>query len=108
MTVTSRFLRQAFRDQVAGAVVGVLDPDLGCAGQDGALAGGGDLGGHLLACRPEIGVVQIGFVPVGDIGDAFDVGADIDFHKTPLWFFGPGSNIRGQVFPQRAALDIAV
>ena len=42
-------IRQARGDDVAAAVMGVLDQDLAGAGGDGALAGGDHLGGHLLA-----------------------------------------------------------
>ena len=66
-------LRQLGGQQVAGAVVRVLDQDVVAAAGKGALARRADLGGHLAAEGLVVRLAQLGFVPVADAAGAFDV-----------------------------------
>ena len=67
-------LRQLGGDQVARAVVRVLNQQILASGGERALAGGGDLAGHLAAERLVIRLAQLGFRPVGDAAGAFNIG----------------------------------
>ena len=89
-------LRQSGGNDIAGVVVGVLDPDLGRAGLQRSFAGRHDFGGHLLAERIVFRFGQVGFIPMGHAGDPFDIGTDVDFHGYALgecanriWRFAP-------------------
>ncbi len=77
-------IRQARGDDVAAAVMGVLDQDLFAPASIAPLAGGDHLIGHPRAELLIGGVRLLGLFPVGDAGGAFDIGADIDFHDAPL------------------------
>ena len=67
-------LRQLGGDQVARAVVRVLNQQILASGGERALAGGGDLAGHLAAEGLVIRLAQLGFRPVGDAAGAFNIG----------------------------------
>ena len=67
-------LRQLGGDQVARAVVRVLNQQILASGGERALAGGGDLAGHLAAEGLVIRLAQLGFRPVGDTAGAFNIG----------------------------------
>ena len=72
--------RQPCGDDVAAAAMGVLDDDLIRPGSDRSFAGRDHLGGHRLAELRICRVLLARFLPVGDAGDTFDIGTDIDFH----------------------------
>ena len=65
---------------VATAVVGVLDQNVVCAGGNGAFTGGLDLGGHLTAGSLIAGTADLGLIPGGGTGYAFDVCTDENSH----------------------------
>ena len=47
---------------------------------DRAFAGRDHLGGHCLAELGICGMLLARLLPIGDAGDTFDIGTDIDFH----------------------------
>ena len=67
-------LRQFGGNQVARAVVRVLNQQIFTTGGESALACGGDFAGHLAAERLVIRLAQLGFVPMGDAARTFNVG----------------------------------
>ena len=71
--------------QVAGGVMGVLHQQAIRPTGQGALTGGGHLGGHLFAegLIIESGT-PLGLLPVGNTAGSFDVGAEIKLHRTGL------------------------
>lgn len=52
----------------------VLNQQILASGGERALAGGGNLAGHLAAERLVIRLAQLGFRPVGDAAGAFNIG----------------------------------
>jgi len=73
-------LRQPVGNQVAGAVMRILDPDFLRTGSHGALAGCRHLGGHLLAGSLPGGLTQLGLAPIRDACHAFNICTDKNFH----------------------------
>ena len=63
-------------NQVARAVVRILDEQVFTACGECAFAGGGDLAGHLMAERLIIRLAQLSFVPVGDAAGALNIGGE--------------------------------
>lgn len=70
--------------QIDGMVVGVVHQDVVGAGGDGALAGGLDLGGHLLGGGGIQVVAQLGLIPQGGESGALDIGTDKYAHNSIL------------------------
>ena len=94
-------LRQLRRNEVARAVVRVLDVQIVAAAGSRALAGGGDLSGHLAAEGFIFGFAQFGLIPVADAAGTLDIRGNKNTVKhgmSPLFIEKRADTIRPYLF----------